>query len=700
MSIKKKNVAIDKVRIIGIFAHVDAGKTTTSEAILYYTGRVHRPGSVDSGDTQLDWMEQERARGITITSAATACHWQGHRINLIDTPGHIDFTAEVVRSIRVIDGAVVILCGVGGVEPQTEAVWMHANREDLPRILFINKLDRLGADFDRVLGEIHERLTPNAVPLQLPIGREDAFTGVVDLIEQHAWIWRHGADDPSIEPIPASVRDQVAEARQVLLDAICMTEDALLERCLEDEPDVATVKAALRRATIAGKLVPVLCGASRNRIAVQPLLDGVVDYLPAPVDMPPVLGILPHREEEIIERPDDPSAPFCASAFKIVTDPHVGHLTWVRVFSGHLNAGEMLYNPRADVKERVGRIYRMHGNQREQVDHLAASDVVALVGVKSAITGDTLCDPEHPIILESFKFPAPVITVALSPSSNAEREKLRQAVTRLCDEDPTLVSRFEPETGELTLAGMGELHLEIAVDRLRTEFGVTPQVSQPQVSYRETVRRNAEAVGRYKKQTGGRGHFAEVVLRVEPLERGQGVLFENEAPPSEFPRDFVRPTEMGVLGALEKGVIGGYPVTDVRVTLLEGRFHEVDSAAMDFEIAGSMGVREAVRQAGPGLLEPIMSLDINVNDEHQGVVVADIGRRRGAVRQMRVRGDVRNVDGEVPLAETFGYATDLRSLTQGRGTFTLEFDRYDLVPENIAEQVVKQRRADGKVAQR
>jgi elongation factor G len=700
MNSKKKEAPIEKVRIIGIFAHVDAGKTTTSEAILYYTGRIHRTGSVDEGSTQLDWMEQERERGITITSAATACHWDNYRINLIDTPGHIDFTAEVVRSIRVIDGAVVLLCGVGGVEPQTEAVWMHANRETLPRILFINKLDRLGADFERVLGEIRERLSPQAVPLQLPIGREGAFTGVVDPIGQQALIWRDGADDPTIEPVPSSMEKQVAAARQALLDAICETNDELLTQCLEAEPDVATFQAALRRATIAGELVPVLCGASRNHIGVQPLLDAVVAYLPAPVDMPPVLGVVPGNEEEVIERPDDPAAPLCAAAFKIVTDPHVGHLTWVRVFSGYLKSGEMVYNPRVDTQERVGRIYRMHGNRREQVDHLAASDVVALVGVKSTITGDTLCDPKHPIMLETFKFPEPVITVALAPSSKNEREKLSQAVARLCAEDPTLIDRLDPETGELTLAGMGELHLDVAVDRLRTEFGVTPQVSRPQVSYRETIRRKTETVGRYKKQSGGRGHFAEVQLRVEPLERGKGILFENAAPPSDFPRDFVRPTEMGVREALERGIIAGYPAIDVRVTLLGGKFHEVDSAAMDFQIAGSMGVRQAMRQSHPGLLEPIMSLDMNVSEEHVGAIVADIGRRRGNVTAMHVRGTVRNVDGEVPLAETFGYATDLRSLTQGRGTFTLEFDHYGLVPEPIAEEIIKQRKAEGKIPER
>jgi elongation factor G len=702
----KREAPIEKVRIIGIFAHVDAGKTTTSEAILYYTGRIHRVGNIDEGSTQLDWMEQERERGITITSAATACHWHDHRINLIDTPGHIDFTAEVVRSIRVIDGAVIVLCGVGGVEPQTESVWMHADRENLPRVIFINKLDRLGANFERVLGEVHERLTPNAVPLQLPIGREGEFAGVVDLLSQQALMWRDGADDPAVEPIPPAMQAQVAAARQSLLDAICETDDTLLEQCLEGlEPDAAALEAALRRATVAGRLVPVVCGASRNRIGVQPLLDAIVAYLPAPVDMPPVLGTVPSATGakgvgEIIERPDDPTAPLCAAAFKIVTDPHVGHLTWVRVFSGHLRVGETVYNPRADVQERVGRIYRMHASRREQVDHMAASDVVALVGVKSAITGDTLCDPAHPIVLETFKFPEPVIAVALTPTSSDERGKLRQAVTRLCAEDPTLVSRFDPETGEETLAGMGELHLEIAVDRIRTEFGIVPQVSSPQVSYRETIRRVAEVTGAYKKQTGGHGHFAEVHLRVEPLERGEGIVFENAAPPSEFPTDFVRPTELGVRDALEKGIVAGYPVTDVRVTLLGGRFHEVDSAAMDFQIAGSMGVRQAVRQAHPALLEPVMRIDVNIGEEHMGAVVADVGRRRGSVNAMHVRGNLRNVDGEVPLAEARGYATDLRSLTQGRGTFTLEFRRYDLVPDGIAEQIIKQRREEGKIPER
>ena len=698
---KKKEAPIEQVRIIGIFAHVDAGKTTTSEALLYYTGRIHRTGSVDGGDTQLDWMEQERARGITITAAATAFHWQDHRINLIDTPGHIDFTAEVVRSIRVIDGAVVLLCGVGGVEPQTESVWGHADRENLPRVVFINKLDRTGSDFARVLDEVRTRLSPNAVPLQLPIGSEDGFEGVVDLCNMRALTWRDGADDPTIEPIPPSMADAAASARESLLDSICETDEALLERRLSgEECEPAEIKAALRRATIAGKLIPLLCGASRNHIGVQPLLDAIVSYLPAPVDMPPVLGTVPGNEDEVVERPDNPSAPLCAAAFKIVSDPHVGHLTWVRVFSGTLNVGETVLNSRTGDVERVGRIYRMHGSKREQVNQLAASDVVALVGVKSAITGDTLCDPDHPIALETFKFPEPVIALALEPRSEEEREKLRQAVMRLSAEDPTLDYQFDPETGEQVLAGMGELHLEVTVDRLRTEFGISPNTSKPQVSYRETVRQTAEVVGSYKKQSGGRGHFAEVNLRIEPLDRSEGVVFENEAPPSEFPSEFVRPTEMGVLQALEAGVIAGYPVTDVRVTLLGGKYHEVDSAAMDFQIAGSMGARQAVRQAAPALLEPVMSIDINASEEHLGSLVADVSRRRGTVGEMRVRGNVRNIEGQVPLAETFGYATDLRSLTQGRGSFTLEFNHFDLMPDDLAEQVIKERREAGKIPRR
>jgi elongation factor G len=697
----KKAAPMDKVRIIGIFAHVDAGKTTTSEAFLYYAGRIHRAGEIDEGDTQLDWMEQERERGITITAAATAFHWNRHRINLIDTPGHIDFTAEVVRSMRVIDGGAVLLCGVGGVEPQTETVWMHANRDNLPRVLFINKLDRRGSSFDRVVGETRERLTDKAVPVQLPIGEESTFRGVVDLLEQHALVWHLGDEEPTVEPIPADMEDEVAAARARLVEAIAETDDALLERWLEgDEFDVATLKATLRRAVIDNELVPILCGASRERIGVQPLLDAIVDYLPAPTDLKPILGHVPNDGDEIIERPDDPDAPFCAAAFKIVADPHVGHLTWVRVFSGQMGVGDRVYNPRTDEMERIGRIYYLHGDTREQVDRMEASDVVGLVGPQSAVTGDTLCDPEQPIVLETFEFPDPVIKVALKPESNEQREKLREAMRRLADEDPTLEHGYDPETSEETLAGMGELHLEIAVDRLQREFGLTPQVSPPEVAYRETIRQPTETVTTYKKQSGGHGHFAEVEIRVEPLERGEGVVFENEASAADVPTDFVRPVEMGIRGALEKGVIAGYPVTDVRVTLLDGKIHEVDSAAMDFEIAGSIATQRAVRQASPALLEPVMEIDINVNEANVGSVVADIGRRRGSVNAMRVRGEMRNIDGEVPLAEARGYATDLRSLTKGRGTFTLEFDHYDIVPDDIAEEIIERREKEGKLRQR
>ena len=688
----RKEAPIADVRIIGIFAHVDAGKTTTSEAILYHTGRIHRAGQIDDGNTQLDWMDQERERGITIMSAATACHWHDHRINLIDTPGHIDFTAEVVRSIRVIDGAVVVLCGVGGVEPQTEAVWAHANHEKLARLIYINKLDRVGADFNRVLDEVRERLTPRAVPIQLPIGTEGSFSGAVDLLTQQAMTWE--GDTYSVAPVPADMTEVVTAARESLIDSICeIDDDLLMQRLEEQEPDLADLQRGLRQATISGDIIPVLCGASKQRIGIEPLLDAVVSYLPSPLDLPPTKGHRPGAEDEVIERPDSFDAPFCASAFKIMVDPYVGHLTWVRVFSGKVAAGDTIYNPRTGDEERVGRIYRMHANRREQADWMAAGDVVALVGMKSAITGDTLCDPKDPIVLESFDFPEPVISVALAPSSNNERDKLYQAVRRLCDEDPTLLWKVVAETGELVLSGMGELHLEIAVERLRREFGLTPKVSLPQVSYRETVQRQSQVVTTYRKQSGGHGHYARVELRVERLDdTAEGVVFENETTGASLPRDFIRPIELGIRRTLEEGVIAGYPVTDLKVTLVDGDYHEVDSATMDFEIVGSMAVKEAIHKAGPVLMEPIMRLDINVPEEHLGAVVADMGRRRGVMHDMRVRGNYRNVDGEVPLSEARGYATDLRSLSQGRGTFSLEFKRYQVLPEDLAQEVIEANR--------
>ena len=704
---KKQEAPIGNVRIIGIFAHVDAGKTTTTESILYFSGRIHRAGNVDDGDTQMDFLQQERERGITIMSAATACHWQGHRINIIDTPGHIDFTAEVVRSIRVIDGAVIILCGVGGVEPQTEAVWIHADSEHLPRLIFINKLDRSGADFGRVLAEARERLTPNAVPLQLPIGSEESFAGVVDLLSSKAYFWTAGEEEPTVGPVPAEMAEAVAEAREYLIDAVCETDDELLTRRLEGQLiDEEVLVAALRQAVIDEEIVPVLCGASRNRVGIQPLLDAIVRYLPSPIDLDPITGHNPLNPGEILKRPDSFDAPFCGLAFKIVTDPHVGHLTWVRVFSGKVNSGEDLYNPRLGKTERIGRIYRMHANRREQAEWMAASDVVALVGPKDTMTGDTLCDPNAPIQLEALSFPKPVIAVALSAKTAKDTEKLHQAVMRLCDEDPTLVQHVDPETGELTLAGMGELHLDVTVDRLRSEFGLFPEISAPLVSYRETVRTATELVTTYKKQSGGHGHYAEIVARIEPLPEEElegaidGVLFVSEAPAADLPRDFWRPTEIGLRRALEQGVIAGFPVQGVKVTLTGGRYHEVDSAAMDFEIAGGMAGRKLVQAARPALLEPVMGIDISAPEMYVGSIVADVGRRRGSIGQIRVRGNLRNLEGEVPLSEARGYATDLRSMTQGRGTFTLEFRRYDVVPDGLAEDVIRERRAAGKIPTR
>ena len=714
---KTREVSPDKVRVIGVFAHVDAGKTTTSEAILYHTGRVHRVGRVDDGDTQLDWMEQERRRGITVWSAATTCQWRGRRIDLIDTPGHIDFAAEVVRTIRVIDGAVIVLCGVGGVEPQTNTVWTHADRQELPRVIFVNKLDRPRADFDRVLGTIKSQLTPNAVALQLPIEREGRFNGVVDLITKEAFVWRNGAVAPVRESTASSLAGEVASARASLVDAICETDDVLLEqRLAEQEPDEAVLQAALRRACVGGKLVPVLCGSALKRIGVQALLDSVIAYLPSPTEGAPMRDAAADaatgNERSVVLKRGAVDSPLCAGVFKIVTDPHIGHMTWVRVFCGRLEAGQQALNPRIDVEERVTRIYRMHADKRQRIDRAVAGDVVALVGVKSVVTGDTLCDPAHRLELESSSFPEPVIAVALTPPSDAQIDKLHRAVRRLCQEDPTLIARFDAETGQQTLAGMGELHLEISVDRLRTEFGVLAHASPPQIAYRETVRRRDESAGTYRKQSGGHGHYAQVRLRIEPTEPGQGVLFEDATPAyrgpsgaerarhSFIPPHFVRPIELGVREALEKGILAGYPVSNVRVTLLGGKVHEVDSSQIDFHIAASMAVRQAARRAGLALIEPVMAVHVDMDEQRLGAVTADIARRRGRIGTIDARGDTRHMAGEAPLANMRGYATDLRSLTHGRAMFGLEFLRYDFVPPPIAEQVIAQRRADGRIPTR
>jgi elongation factor G len=681
--------SITQTRVFGIFAHIDAGKTTTSEAILFDTGRIHRLGSVDDGSTALDWMEQERARGITITAAATTCTWKGHTLQLIDTPGHVDFSAEVVRSIRVIDGAVIVLCGVGGVETQTESVWHHAENEGLPRLLFVNKLDRLGADFGKVLDDIQARLTKKAVTLHLPIGSEDTFRGLVDLLTERALVWTPGALDPLEAPIPPELTEPAAAARTRLLDAICDTDDALLERRMNgEEPALADYQSALRRAVIAGQLIPVLCGSAKNHIGIQPLLDAIVDYLPNPLT-----DRITNHESRLHDF-------FCATAFKIVGDAHVGHLTWVRVFSGELKTGEWVYNPRTQAKERIDRIYRIHANRRELANGMQAGDVMALVGVKSAVTGDTLCDPAHPIELQPFIFPEPVITVALTPATPEEREKLRTVMRRLCEEDPTLQPGYDAETEEETLSGLGELHLEIMVDRMRSEFGIVAKSSPPQVAYRETVRQKAAATGDYRKQSGGHGHFGVVRVRVEPLPRGTGVEIENKASPVEVPDGFARSAQGGIRQALARGVLAGYPVTDVRVTIVGGRYHEVDSGPMDFHIAGSMAVRQALLLARPALLEPVMRVDIVVNEEYLGTVMGDFSRRRGDIQDIGQRGTRRVVHGEVALAEVRGYITDLRDMTSGRGDFALEFVRYEIVPEELAEGIIEERKARGKLAKR
>ncbi len=754
---------LENVRVIGVYAHIDAGKTTTSEAILYLTGRIHRAGSVDEGSTQLDWMEQERKRGITITAAATTCSWKGCQIHLIDTPGHIDFTAEVVRSMRVIDGAVIVLCGVGGVETQTETVWRHADEKHLSRLIFVNKLDREFADFERVVAEVKERLTSEVVALQMPIYTEDResslnvkdrgdpgsaqdsnqhvkqartstgngatvgmdsqdpgsvpgrpsengqgrprLIGVVDLLGNRALAWDGDGEEPVVMPIPAGLAVRVAEAREALLDAICETDEALLSQRLEGiEPALPALMVALRCATIAGRLTPVLCGSAKNCIGIQPLLDAIAGFLPSPLDMPVVVGHVPGGSQTA-GRSAHPGEPFCATAFKIVTDPHVGRLAWVRVFSGMRQVGDLLYNPRTGEQERVGRIYAIHANHREHVGQMQAGDVVALVGAKSAITGDTLCDPAQPLLLESFRFPEPVISVALAPGEEngpleQGRDRLQACAARLCEEDPTLLLSFDAETGEQILSGMGELHLEIAVDRLRSEYSLIARASPFRIAYRESVRHKSEATGVYRKQSGGHGHFAMVRLRVEPLERGAGIIFCNTASPVEVPEGFVRATESGAREALDRGVLAGYPLTDLRVTLLGGRFHEVDSNSLDFRIAGSMALRQAARQAGPVLLEPIMQADIQVDEERLGTVLADFGRRRGAVAELGLRGIGRFIRGEVPLAEARGYATVLRSMTHGRGTFTLEFRQYAPVPERLKEQIVEERAAQGKLAVR
>ncbi len=682
---------LEKYRNIGIIAHIDAGKTTTTERILFYTGKTYRLGSVDEGNTVTDWMEQERERGITIVSAAVSAEWKGYQINIIDTPGHIDFTAEVQRSLRVLDGGIVVFDAVQGVEPQSETVWRQADRYNVPRICFVNKMDRVGASYERSIESIRERLGANPVAMQVPIGVEADFRGVVDLLTEKAIVW---VDDlgkrPEITEIPPELADEVAEARERMIEQIAETDDALTEKYLEgEEITVEELKAALRRATISGEVTPVYCGSALKNKGVQPLLDAVVDFLPSPLDIAEVRGVDPRTGEEITRPPSD-DAPLSALVFKIVTDPYVGRLAYFRVYSGKISQGAQVYNATRGKRERIGRLLRMYADRREDVTEVYAGDIGAVLGLKNTFTGDTLCDMANPIVLESISFPEPVISIAIEPKSAADQDKLSTALNKLAEEDPTFRVRTDEQTGQTIISGMGELHLEILIDRMKREFGVKANVGKPRVAYRESITRPVpRAEYRFVKQTGGRGQYGHVVLALEPGEPGSGITFEDEIVGGVIPKEFIPAVEKGVREAAEAGVIAGYPVTDVKVRLYDGSYHEVDSSEMAFKVAGSMAFREGVKRGKPVLLEPIMKVEVVVPEEYIGDVIGQLSARRGEIQGMEQRpGNTRAVRAMVPLAEMFGYATQLRSATQGRGAFTMEFDHYAQVPENVAKAII------------
>ena len=680
--------ALDTIRNIGIVAHIDAGKTTTTERILFYTGRVHRLGEVDEGSATMDWMVQERERGITITSAATTCTWRDHRINIIDTPGHVDFTMEVERSMRVLDGAVVLVSAVEGVQPQSETVWRQADRYRVPRIIYINKMDRTGADFLRTVEMIRERLGGVPVPVQLPIGAEDDFQGVIDLIRMKSTIYLDDLGTRSDETdIPAEWRDQAERLREQMLEAVADIDDALTAKYLEGTPiGEDELRQALRQGTLGARIVPVLCGSSFRNKGVQPLLDAVVDYLPSPLDLPPVTGTDP-KTGDTIQRPADPAAPLAALAFKIITDPYVGKLTYFRVYSGTLRAGSYVFNANKGQKERVSRILQMHANHREDIPEVSAGNVVAAVGLRVTATGDSLCDESAPVVLESMHFPDPVISVAVEPRTKADEEKLSASLARLADEDPTFKVRFDDETGQTIISGMGELHLEIIVDRLLREFNVQANVGRPQVAYKETIRQAAQAEGRHVRQTGGRGQYGHVVIELEPLERGAGFEFVDEITGGVIPREYIRPVEVGIREAAEGGALAGYPVIDFRATLLDGSYHEVDSSEVAFKIAGSLAFKEAAVRAKLVLLEPMMRVEAVTPDTYMGDVIGDLNARRGRIEGMESQGALRVIRALVPLAEMFGYATALRSASQGRATYSMEPSHYEDVPASIAEEI-------------
>ena len=681
---------LDKVRNIGIMAHIDAGKTTVTERILYYTGKSHKLGEVHDGETQLDWMEQERERGITITSAATTTVWDGHMINLIDTPGHVDFTVEVERSLRVLDGVIGLFCAVGGVEPQSETVWRQADRYHVPRIAFVNKMDRTGADFDRVCRMMRERLMARPVPVQIPIGAEEAFRGVVDLVGMRALVWDNDTLGESyrVEPIPAELQSAAAAARDQVLDAASEVDDRLLEACLAGEAiSEDDLVAALRRGTVAGKFVPVLCGTAFRNKGIRPLLDAVLRYLPSPLDVAAVEGVDPDSDDRVVREPAD-EAPFAALVFKIMTDPFVGHLAFVRVYSGVLESGSQVYIPRRRQVSRVGRLLKMHANKREEIQAVRAGDICAVVGLRNVSTGDTVCDRRSPVVLEAMEFPEPVIRLAIEPRTKADQEKLGQALAKLTQEDPTFQVTTDPDTGQTLIAGMGELHLEILVDRLRREFGVGANVGKPQVSYRETVESEAVAEVRFVRQTGGRGQYAHVKIRIEPGGPDSGFSFESKVVGGAIPKEFIPSVAAGLEEAMEGGILAGFALRDVKVFLLDGSFHAVDSSEMAFKIAGSMALKEACKKAGVALLEPVMKVEVVVPEPYMGEVLGDLNARRGRIQSMDSRQGVQVISAMVPMAELFGYATDLRSLSQGRGNFTMQFGNFEVTPKAIREEVV------------
>ena len=694
-----RKVTLENTRNIGIMAHIDAGKTTTTERILYYTGVNYKLGETHEGTATMDWMEQEQERGITITSAATTCYWKGSkdqfpqtRINIIDTPGHVDFTVEVERSLRVLDGSVTVMCAKGGVEPQSETVWRQADHYHVPRMIYVNKMDITGADFYHVLDMVHDRLKANAVPIQLPIGKEDTFKGIIDLVEMDADIYYDQlGKDMRVEPIPEDMVDLANEYREKLLDAVSMFDDEIMELYLEGkEIPTAKIRAAIRQATCAVEMVPVTCGSSYRNKGVQKLLDAIVDYMPAPTDVPAIKGVNPKTDEEE-ERKSSDDEPFAALAFKIMTDPYVGRLSFFRVYSGHLTTGSSVLNSTKNVKERIGRILQMHANHREDIEEVFSGDIEAAVGLKNTTTGDTLCDEKHPIILESMEFPEPVIRVAIEPKTKAGQEKMSVALAKLAEEDPTFRTYTDEETGQTIIAGMGELHLEIIVDRLLREFKVEANVGAPQVAYKETIRKAVDQDTKYARQSGGKGQYGHVKIHVEPNESGKGYEFVNAVVGGAIPKEYIPAIDAGIQGAMLSGTVAGYPVVDVKVTLFDGSYHEVDSSEMAFKIAGSMAFKEAMRKADPTLLEPIMKVCVIVPDEYMGDVIGDLNARRGQIQGYEMRSGAQQIDAFVPLAEMFGYATDLRSRTQGRGQYTMEPSHYIELPKGLQEKLIAKR---------